>query len=482
MFTSILKEKNEKYWLIFHVLFGIVCVYTNIPLMCWYWLVVITSLISLFKAGNHALTVIYILTYTIGIEQLNRSVNATPVVPDEIGKYLPIALFLISLALPGKNKNKRVRIGEYMLLLSLPAFLVLPSNFLFRDIVFNYFGFFNLCIGVIYFSKQKISYSELKNIFKIILFPILSFAVYLIVKQGQAEKVVYRLSANYLTSGGSAANQVATVLGFASVVLIVAYLTNQKIFKIKYVDKILLGLFFFRGLLTFSRGGMISVLLTILLILIIPKSNNKISYNQITFRKIKPKYYLFGAIFLVAIFLVVNSITNNNLLLRYKGYTNITINTGERDLSTITSGRLDIFNSDISTFLRKPLLGCGVGQSKYERIDAPFYGNPGWLPHIEVSRILAEHGIFGIFIVLIMLIYPLYKILTTQDNYQKIYMTAFFTVAIASSFHSATRTMVTPLLYGMAFIHLIPDSLYNNDRNKFNTGQIQTIREQYPTA
>jgi hypothetical protein len=145
-------------------------------------------------------------------------------------------------------------------------------------------------------------------------------------------------------------------------------------------------------------------------------------------------------------------------LLRYQGETEGTYNYGaEKDFKKITSGRSLIFEEDLKLWYSYPVFGVGVGSSRYLRggTDAKVSS------HIEMSRLLAEHGIFGLiyFIVLLGLGRDLWKMARTNSS-KIIYFVLFF-VGFLTTFHAAMRTFVTPLLISLSAIGIHSNSKRN---------------------
>ena len=476
MLKWMIDEKKEVLWVLLHVLLGISCAFSKWPFIVWFYTLMISSFILLVSNKNKDLITVKLMVYLLGIEQINRSLGAWPFVPYEIGKYGCLFLLLIGFIYRSKAKGNTAA-GIFMLFLGFSGFVALPGEVTFKQISFNYFGPLNLALCMIYFTKQKISYVEFRQLLKILIFPIISFSALLIFKQQQIENVRYGLSANFETSGGTATNQVATTLGFAFAVLGLIFLTGQQLFKIKFLDNILTFVFLFRGLLTFSRGGIITALFALILVLIMPKTRNIWANKQIIFRKIDPRYFIFGGVFMVVTFLMVNALTGNFLLLRYQGYNEHTIGTNKRDLNNITSNRVGIAESDIAIFTNNPFFGVGIGQSRYWRRTYGF--NIDALPHIEVTRLLSEHGFFGLMMALIFMFYPFYRISKEQSNYNRAVMVVFFTIAVITTFHAAMRTIITPILYGMGCLNLVPDKFFqNNGRTKSDDEEVINPKEQ----
>jgi O-antigen ligase len=234
-------------------------------------------------------------------------------------------------------------------------------------------------------------------------------------------------------------------------------LTKQILFKYKIIDISLILLFAIRGLLTFSRGGMLSAVLTILVVVMFPKAKAAWQDNEVKLGNIRMGPLIIGVILLAASFFIINAFTNNNLLYRYQGKTERDVRSGfdkTQDLEQLSSGRLAVFISDIKMFIAQPAIGVGVGQSAILR---PEYGGPPNVqPHLEMSRLLAEHGLPGLVIVIMMYIYPFFKVANEPNNYRRAFMLVMLIMALSVTFHSAMRTMVSPLLFAFAFINLVP--------------------------
>jgi len=480
MLKWMIDDKKEVLWVSLHVLLGIVSAFSKWPFIIWFYILLGSSLLLLVSNKNKDLITIKLMVYILGVEQINRSIKAFPFVPYEIGKYATLFLVLISFFYRNTQKGSSAA-GTFMLFLSFSGFVALTDGLVFKNISFNYFGLLNLALCMIYFNQQKMTYSDFRGLLKILVFPIISFTALIILRQEQGVKVVYNLTANFETSGGAATNQVATSLGFAFAIMGLMFLTGQRLFKIKFLDAALTFIFLFRGLLTFSRGGIVTAIIALLLVMIMPKTKNVLANAQIVFRKIDPRYFIFGAVFTVLTFFMVNALTGNILLLRYQGYNEHSFRTKKRNLDDISSSRLTIAESDIAIFVNNPFFGVGIGESRFKRKDYGFTIDA--LPHIEVTRMLSEHGVFGIGMALIFMFYPFYRISKEQSNYSRGVMVIFFTIAVLTTFHSAMRTIITPVLYGIACLNLVPDKFYrNNGRSKSDVEEDIHSKEQLALA
>jgi hypothetical protein len=143
-------------------------------------------------------------------------------------------------------------------------------------------------------------------------------------------------------------------------------------------------------------------------------------------------FVLFGS------FNYANSLTNGNLLLRYQGETQGTlVGSKEKDLDNIVTGRLKILEEDLDLWFKYPIFGVGVGASTYLRDDVKLAS------HVELSRLLADHGIFGlIYSILFFGMVFQYRSKVYSGN-SILYILILF--ALLTTFHAAMRTFVTPL-------------------------------------
>jgi O-antigen ligase len=179
-------------------------------------------------------------------------------------------------------------------------------------------------------------------------------------------------------------------------------------------------------------------------------------YKQIVPLKFKQLLLPMIALIFIAV-IYVNEWTRGNLFLRYSGETYGTmLGTRDRDLATITSNRNVVFLDDLELWREYPVLGTGVGASKYLRDDGK--GIPA---HVELSRLLAEHGVLGFFIFILFLVSGR-QYFREPDMLVRALKISLFSLAILTTFHSATRTFLTPLLLSLCTINIINDPVSND--------------------
>ena len=119
-----------------------------------------------------------------------------------------------------------------------------------------------------------------------------------------------------------------------------------------------------------------------------------------------------------------------------------------------SSGVSDLVSFEIGEFLKNPVLGVGVGKIKELRLASEgIYA----ASHNEVSRILSEHGLFGVLAMLILLITPLVYRIKNRSNifFFSCYIFWFLTIN-----HSSMRIAAPAFIYGLCML----DVQYRNKR------------------
>jgi O-antigen ligase len=457
----LLVDRNKYVLLVFHVLLGVVISIQSQVLVLWFVIVFGVGFYSILynKNSNDYLT--YILGYLVGYEVLLRMTSSF--LPWETGKY--VTLIFVSLTLLLEARKHNISILVLIILLSLPSLALMDFSDRFRkDLVFNWFGLLILGFLTAYFYNRKYTIATVFSIFRVILYPLITLLVYLFIKTPDLSNVEFDLSANFQTTGGFGSNQISTILGLGIILTALTFFYKQTLFS-KQIDILLLIIFLYRSFLSFSRGGVMGAVLILLVAYIainylklIPLKTYKISFISL----------LFLLITIGGVFWYTNKLTEGTLLLRYQGETKTTLS-GDRKktLDVITSGRTYITRNDIKIWQDNIILGVGIGQSMDLRSK---YGDPelkGHAAHLEYSRLLAEQGLFGLIIILILVGYPIRRFFQIKNPETRLFMLIFCGYALFTMAHSATRLLLPSFLYGVGSILLFNSSqLINLVQNK----------------
>ena len=364
----------------------------------------------------------------------------------ETGKY-SVILFLLLGIFVGKFKQKfSVSLTFYLLLLLLGIIFtrVPEGEYIRKAIAFNLSGPFVLGIAGLYFYKRSITKENLMNALFFMILPLFSMVTYLYFKTPDLKDIVFGGAANFDTSGGFGPNQVATAIGLGIFIIAVFILMKERITGFLLLDVFLLLYFFYRGLLTFSRGGLITGVIALICFSLFYTLYKKISLTSFI------TYVGIVVVFTIGIWLFTSNITGGMLDNRYAGK-----NTSGEQKEDISSGRVDILADQIKSFTENPL-GIGVGNGKYKRLGA--IGNVTAVSHNEVGRLIEEHGIIGFIILLLLLLLPLANF-WYGNNYQRAFISAFYLFWFLTINHSAMRIAFPGFIYGLSLIHITNEEI-----------------------
>lgn len=359
----------------------------------------------------------------------------------EFAKYAVIGFLTIGMFYRGFHRKSWAYI--LFLLLLIPGILFSAINLNYDTNVGNAIGF-NLsgpvCLGIcaLYCYDRKIPQDRLINILTAVLLPIISTTVYLFLYTPSIRDVVFNTASNFAASGGFGPNQVATILGLG-MLLLFARLLLIKNDLINVIDLALFIALTYRAIVTFSRGGVITagICAGVFLIVYFLKS------------KSREKTFIFGKIGLVGILVIFtwiySSVATSGLI--DKRYSNLNASGDEKE--DISSGRSDLLDAELRAFYENPITGVGVGKIKEYRLETT-----GRLAatHNEVSRMLSEHGVFGLMALLVLLITPL---IFWTKNRSNLFLFSFILFWFLTINHSSMRIAAPAFIYGLSLLSII---------------------------
>lgn len=379
-------------------------------------------------------------TYLCGLELVFRLSRSG--LPHEFVKY---AVALILLTIWMRNVVKvHVAILLYFLLM-LPGIL-LSDGGTFEEtrqlISANLSGPLCLTAASLFFYKRTILIDQFVGLLRWLLYPLITLVSILIIKSPDISQVDFGYASNFETSIYGP-NQVSSVFGLGIIIIGLGVLLKLKIFKWPWVGYGFGGLFLFRGLLTFSRGGIITAFIVLALVYMLILFSGKTSGGlrmRVVFLVIvgfSGVYYLFQ---------YTNELTGNALFNRYAGIKN-----GQQiEADKYTSGRTRIAEIDWDIFKENWLLGVGVGMGKYERAERGYE----IIAHVEFTRMLAEHGLAGIVSLFILLVLPIRVFFSSISTINKIFLVTGVLFCFSFMLHSATRIAAPMFMYGFVFLKI----------------------------
>ncbi|OYU80816.1 MAG: hypothetical protein CFE23_07570 [Flavobacterium sp. BFFFF1] len=399
--------------------------------------ILVAGIIYTVKKQNKNNEALLVAAYITGSEVLLRCTDGLFVY--EFAKYGVVIMILVGMFYSGFSKNA-IPYWAYLLLLIpsvIIATFVLNSSVEDRKIIsFVISG--PLCLGIcsLYTYQRKMTYQQIQNILLALALPIVSLTTYLILFNPSVKDVITGTDSNGMTSGGFGPNQVSTALGIGIFVFVTRAILQSGKPVILVLNIVIASVISFRGLVTFSRGGIFTAITMIVLLIL-----------GIYFRihgkgKVKMNYFIIGTL-LVASAIWSYSIVQTNGMIENR-YANKDA-VGRVKESKFT-GREELAESELKAFYENPLFGVGVGKS-IEIREAETGVNAA--SHNEITRLLAEHGTLGIIILLILFITPIFLHFDNKENFFMFPILFFWLLTIN---HAAMRIAAPAFVYSLSLL------------------------------
>ncbi|RLD26379.1 MAG: O-antigen ligase domain-containing protein [Bacteroidetes bacterium] len=431
-----LKKKNpELILMLLHITLGFVIYILPISSKLISLFVIVLSILFILISKNKVLTVLIACAYVATSGVFFRMTDGLYFY--ELHKYLLIVFVFLGVILDNTKSNGYVYlfyVGILLLTVTLTTYNL--NEEVRRMIAFNLAGPVSLGLIAFYFYKKKVSIFQLSKVLFYAILPIISLVVYLFFYAPNIKDVVIGTESNSVTSGGFGPNQVSTILGVGIFILFSRLLLNKFKGLQSVIELILLCFMLFRGIVTFSRGGILTAFVAIfLLILVTYIRGNK-------FFRIKINKTLFWSVTLgIGIWFYAVNRTSGLIEKRYENK-----NAAGIEKEDISTGRANLFLIEFEAFLEYPIFGIGVGKNKDYRFE-----KTGRLAatHNEISRLMAEHGSLGILAFLILFLTPL---LFRLENKKNIYFYSFYILWLLTINHSAMRIAFPSFIYGLCLL------------------------------
>jgi hypothetical protein len=436
--------KDNKYiaLVVIHVIIGVFIFLFPSTSFIYGFAILFLGLYYVLKTGNENNEVLFVSAYIVGSEVFLRMTGGS--ILYEFSKYGVIIFLLLGMFYSGFSKNA-VPFWIYLLLL-FPGVIVATETLnldtdLRKAIAFNISG--PVCLGIasIYTYNRRITFSQINNILLTLGLPVITTVVYLILYTPDLKEVLSGTGSNTVTSGGFGPNQVATILGIGMFVFFSRLIFASKSKLIFIVNLIIAFNITYRGLVTFSRGGMITGFIMIILLLAI------LYFNTGSVGKFKLNLLIvFMALLLCGTWIYTSMQTSGLIDKRYANQDAM----GRAKESKFT-GREEILESEIESFKDSPVFGIGVAKGleiRYEKTGDIITS------HNEISRTIAEHGVMGIVALMIVFFTPIFLYL---DNRQHVYIFCFLFFWLLTINHAAMRIAAPAFVYSLSLLKVTFD-------------------------
>ena len=396
-------------------------------------LLTVLAMIWILASARTPGPVVGIAAYITGAEVLWRQTAAE--IPWELAKYLLIIIFTVGiLRFVGKPRQST---KVYLFLAALLPACVVPVVMLgaqgaIDPVSFNLGGLIALALGVLFISQLAGTWASVEPTLWALVAPVLGIATLTANSVRTLGASDFFNDSNFKSSAGFGPNQVSAVLGLGALFLLLIAIREHRL--VLEVTALALAIWFLaQALLTFSRGGVANVVIAMLV------ATPHLLRRRDTATRILTAVLVIGFLAVLVILPRLETFTGGTLETRFT-------NTHEADQRSFLA------HKDYETFQEHPLLGVGVGQSEYYRLQRRVIAS-----HTEYTRLLAEHGLFGIVAMccLVAMVVSAYR--RQISPYGHAWTAALVAWTLVELSHSSTRLSAISFVFALATFTIVTD-------------------------
>ena len=347
----------------------------------------------------------------------------------EFGKYAVGCVLLVAAIRAGRATAPLLSSLYFVLLIPSAALTVLndsPGSAR-AYISFNLSGPFALAAAAWFFSQIRLTPDRLLRVLLSALIPLISISSLTIFSILTAGSIVFTTESNLATSGGFGPNQVSAALGLGALIAFATAASSGTAASFRLL-MLLVGLLFAgQSMLTFSRGGIYNAAAAgaIAFVFLLRDARSRVALAAV------------AIVVLVALPVVVmprlDAFTDGALSARFSSF----------DLTN----RGELAKLDLDIWGDNTLLGVGPGQAGYYRERAGRYA----AAHTEYTRMLAEHGLFGLVSMLLLFASVVLNVRRISDARVRALIAALAGWALVFMLDKAMRTAAPAFMLGLAF-------------------------------
>jgi hypothetical protein len=379
----------------------------------------------------------YVAAYLTGAEVLWR-MTQTPVFW-EFGKYAVAGLFIVSMVVRRSLKAPALPLTYFALLLVSVAISSSSMDFQTarKEISFNLSGPLALMVSAWFFSQIELSRDMMVRCFSALIGPVVGVASLALFSTLIARDLSFATRSNFVTSGGFGPNQVAAALGLGALLAYLCIVESRASYSLRILMLGTLVILAAQSALTFSRAGLyISVGSAIAGSFWLMRSNR----GRITVIVVA------GALFTIGDYVVfpkLESVTAGVVASRFQ--------------STKLTGRDRFASAELTAWSENPIFGLGPGGSEGYRHRLLSSSGELVASHTEYTRLLAEHGVFGINALLLLLAMAIRNLKRANTTEGKMLVTSFLVWSLLFMAANAMRLVAPSLLFGLTFATFLPE-------------------------
>lgn len=368
--------------------------------------------------------VAYIAAYIVGSEVLWRMNESQSVW--EFGKYATAAIFIAAMLRNGRVKFPLLPLIYFALLIPSIYLTAQGADFekVRRQLSFNLSGAFALMVCCLFFSMQVFTTKQLHRLFLASIGPILGIAFLALGHAFTESSIIFTRGSNQALSGGWGPNQVSSVLGLGGLLAFFLTLASRLRPGVRFLMLLCSAFLFAQSVATFSRSGPYLGIGCALL------ASFYLLRDKVSRRKLLVSI---GALAIAAVFVLprLNAFTGGALAARYQDPS-----TTNRDLIVI---------ADLEIWYANRIFGVGPGGSN--PLHALTFRKQA--AHTEYSRLLAEHGVFGLVAMILVLVIPLRNLMRARTPIGKALVAAMAGWALLYMLVNAMRLAAPAFCMGL---------------------------------
>lgn len=382
----------------------------------------------------------YVCAYIVGSEVLWR-MTKTPIFW-EFGKYAAIFVFLFALLRHSRLKIPILPIIYFALLL--PSLLLTFSSLGFTEsrmqVSFNLSGPLAVMITALYFSQVRLTQEQLHRLLFVMVGPICGVATIALYNTLTKNAIVFINSSNFDTSGGFGPNQVSAILGLGALVTYICSQGRRLTPELRVFSVGLIFLLATLSALTFSRNGLVIA------------ACGAFAYSIFLFRdrRARLKFTILVVLLFCGAYYVIlptlNNFTSGAIVSRFE----------ERS----TTGRDDMVMADLRAWWDNPFFGVGPGMAR-PYYDAVFGLGHSIPAHTEFSRMLSEHGMFGLVSLLLLLFMAVNNFSRASKRPSRSLLIGLLVWSFLYMAANGMRLMAPAFIYGITFARVLSESSFN---------------------
>lgn len=396
------------------------------------------GLVWALKGSRYLTRVVYTCAYISGSEVLWRIAGAS--IFWEFGKYAVAVIFLLAMFRSDRLKGA---LGPLFYFLCLLPSCVLTIQAVGWDkardaFSFNLSGPFALFVCAWFFSNLRLSTEQVQNLLLFFAAPILGIAGIAQYAIHMTENIRFTSSSsNLATSGGFGPNQVSAILGLGALIFFLFITAGKTEWGPRIFAFAAMLFLAAQSALTFSRGGLYNVVGSVAV------ASIYFIRNPRTRARFLPLILIVVAATFFVILPQLDSFTSGTLSARFQ--------------NTDTTNRADIAMVQLQVWLDNPILGVGPGQTRYYA---------GQIAHTEFTRLLAEHGIFGVLALLSLLFMAVRNLKNARTLTNKALAAAMLSWNFLFMMNAGMRLVAPSFAFGLSFLLILAEE----NRRRFCAG------------